>query len=662
MVTGRFTKRLSTRAFLRSRSGNVAMMWGLMGTVLIGLVGLSVDFTRANALRNAMQNAADGAALVAERSSNRSMADRTAAARAFFDAEVGDQVATNVSFNVVQLADGGHRVEVSTPMPLGLASVINDEDWTISVAAEAQASASPPIEVALVLDNTGSMAADMNGLRSAASDLAADLLSIDGDSVRVALVPFVAQVNIGNQQSHMAWMDAAGNAPYNGELLEDRMLGYRNVVTSGTEQSNNAYTGANCEALSTRPYFENPQTSGDQSYPGPYRVVWRRGGTLLNQRCFAFTPDDNPDVMGDGINYFTLFNLVGVEWKGCVEARPEPFDVTDAPPDPDEPETMFVPFFWLDTGGNANQASSGSANDLHYRNNNQSYITDTQGNLRSTTRHRDNSGSSGTPGSVQNSHTTALTMAMSNPLLGSPNAQERRESYFFNVFKYRAANASIDTSAPDTRGPNRGCPTPIVPLTENEGVIQSNIAAMQHWMGGGTNQAEGLAWGWRVLSPNAPFTEGEAFNADRSNVRKVIVLMSDGENTNVGTEAVMESDYSAYNYRGFWRTYSHGNLVTQLLFGLLHGILPQELRRDIDSSSEYVTYVNDRERQLCNNIKNEGIEIYTVIFRETDQATENLMRNCASGTDHFYRADNAQELAEAFDAIGTGIGSLRITR
>jgi hypothetical protein len=120
----------------------------------------------------------------------------------------------------------------------------------------------------------------------------------------------------------------------------------------------------------------------------------------------------------------------------------------------------------------------------------------------------------------------------------------------------------------------------------------------------------------------------------------------------------MESDYSAYNYRGFWRTYSHGNLVTQLLFGLLHGILPPELRRDIDSANEYITYVNERQSALCTAIKNAGIEIYVVRFRDGNGS---LMRNCASGDDHFFNADNAQELSEAFDAIGTGIGSLRLT-
>jgi Flp pilus assembly protein TadG len=606
MVIGRFTKRRAL-AFKRNRSGNVAMMWALMGTVLIGLVGLTVDFTRAQAIRNAMQNASDGAALVAERSSNLSMGARTSAARAFFDAEVGDMV-SNVTFTVTQLADGGHRVSASMPMPMSLASVISNNPWTIAVAAEAQANASPPIEVALVLDNTGSMSNDMQALRDAASDLTADLLSLDGDTVRVALVPFVAQVNIGNEQSHRAWLDQTGAAPYNGELLEDRSIAFRSRNT--TVGSSN-YTGSDCSALSTTP----------AGYTGPYRVSWRRGGggggAGSASRCYAWTPED-------GISQLALFDLISNEtWKGCVEARPEPYDVNDAAPNVGNPSTLFVPFFWLDTVDGV----SGTSN---------SYFTDSVGDI---------------PGAT-----------MSTSMGGSSSTQKQREARMFNVFKFRNNNASLDSSAPDTRGPNRGCPTPIVPLTTNEGTLQTNISAMRHWSGGGTNQAEGLAWGWRVLSPTAPFTEGVAFNAARDNVRKVIVLMSDGENTNVGSDVVMSSDYSAYNHLGLWRDYASGGLLNQLIGGILRGILPSQYRRNINSSSSYVTYVNSRQATLCNNIKNDGIEIYTVIFRETDNATENLMRNCASGADHFYRADNAQQLAQAFDAIGTGIGALRLTR
>ena len=157
-------------ALWRDQRGNVAMMWGLMAAVLVGLLGLSVDFTRAQALRTQLQNAVDGAALVAERSSNLSMGERTEAARAFFDAEMGD-AARNVSFQVTQLPDGGHRVDASVVMPLGLARVINDDDWTVAANAEAQSEASPPIEVVLVLDNTYSMVRDIDDLRDAANDL-----------------------------------------------------------------------------------------------------------------------------------------------------------------------------------------------------------------------------------------------------------------------------------------------------------------------------------------------------------------------------------------------------------------------------------------------------------------------------------------------------------
>jgi len=604
MVIRQFTKKRATRSMLRDRAGNVAMMWALMGTVLIGLVGLTVDFTRAQGIRNAMQNAADGAALVAERSSNMSMGARTQAARAFFDAEVGDMIG-NVTFTVTQLADGGHRVDASAPMPMSLARIISDNPWTIAVAAEAQANASPPIEVALVLDNTGSMSNDMQALRDAASDLAGDLLSLDGDTVRVALVPFVAQVNIGNQASHLAWIDQTGAAPYNGEILEDRSIAHR---ARNTTVGSANYTGSNCEALSGTP----------TGYTGPYQITWRRGGGGsggATNRCYAWTP-------ADGISHLQLFDLISnEEWKGCVEARPEPYDITDAAPTTSNPDTMFVPFFWLDTTDN-------------YSN---SYFTDTVGNISGAT----------------------MTTSMGST---AGSTQQQQQARMFNPFKYRNNNASLSNSAPSVRGPNRGCPTPIVPLTSNNSTIQTNIAAMRHWSGGGTNQAEGLAWGWRVLSPGAPFTEGEAFNAARDNVRKVIVLMSDGENTNVGSDPVMASDYSAYNHLGLWRDLDDGNILSQLVGGILRGILPPQYRRNISNSSNYVTYINSREAQLCSNIKNAGIEIYTVIFRETDQATENLMRSCASSTSHFYRADNAQELAQAFDAIGTGIGALRLTR
>ena len=529
-------------ALWRDQRGNVAMMWALMGSVLLSLIGLTIDFTRAQMIRTQMQNAVDGAALVAERSSHRSMSERREAARTFFDSEMGDAATGPVTFVVSQMEDGGLRVD-----------------------AEAQSEASPPIEVVLVLDNTYSMVNDIDDLRDASNDLVDSLLALDGDSVSVGLVPFETMVNVGNQASHLAWMDTAGAAPYNGEMLEDRLI--------TREYTNNRRSSGHCNHLDT--------DVGDS----PYEIRWEKSGRY----CYGYNPSE--------INYFDLFDLVpNVGWSGCVEARPEPYDVTDAAPSAGNPATMFVPFFWLDDSDN----EYGVLND---------WLDD----------------DSLPPGSLRDGGRT------------------------LSVFKYDGDNGSIDQSPPFTRGPNRGCPTPIVPLTSNHSTISAAINNMRVISGGGTNSAVGLAWGWRVLSPGVPFTQGR--DPEQEDVRKVIVLMTDGENTNMNVNSeddLLESPYNAYGFRGQWTNFE--------------GDMPAQYRRNIDDSeSSYVAYVNSRLSALCDNVKDDDIEIYTVVFREPSQSIRTLLRECATDADHAFTAENAGELHAVFHAIGSGIGQLRLT-
>jgi hypothetical protein len=577
-----------------------------MGGVLVALIGLTVDFTRAQSIRATLQNGADGAALVAERSSAMSLANRTAAARAFFDAEVGDGDAdislADVHFTVTPLAAGGHRVEAYVDMPVTLARLISTNDWRIGVSADAMAQVAPPIEVAMVLDNTGSMQNDMQALRDAADDLANSLydLAVNPTDISVAVVPFVAQVNVGTGGTQMSWMDTAGTAPYNGELLEDRQIARVAWVS-------NAVSGNTCQRLNTLPFSSYPTSS-------PYRVVWRRFPTSGAGYCYAFTPDT--------INHFALFDLLpNVDWGGCVEMRPEPYDVTDIAPSPGTPATMFVPYFWIDV-------RDGQSSGFETFN---SYLTDTSANITSAT--------------------------MTYGSTATPTTAEINRAHTFNVFKYRNVNASSLGSGSQVLGPNRGCPTPITPLT-NEGsrnTVISAIAALREQFGGGTNQAAGLFWGWSVLSPTAPFTQGRVY--DTNIVRKVLFLMTDGENTNVGADTVLSSDYSSLNFRGLWSTFDSG--TTQA--GAMHGDMPSQYRHNFSSDTDVVNYINDRERLLCSNIKATGIEIYTVVFREPDETTRQLLRDCATDDDHAFTADSQAELAAVFQAVGTGIGKLRIT-
>jgi len=59
-------------------------------------------------------------------------------------------------------------------------------------------------------------------------------------------------------------------------------------------------------------------------------------------------------------------------------------------------------------------------------------------------------------------------------------------------------------------------------------------------------------------------------------------------------------------------------------------------------------------QNLCDQIKADGVEIYTVAF-EAPERGEQLLRYCASDDDHYFDADNQDEFLSAFDEIGDRI-------
>ena len=570
------------------------MMWGLMGVVLLGMVGLSVDLTRAQALRTRLQNAADGAALVAERSSNLPMGDRTVAARAYFDAEMGDW-APGATFSLVELDSGGHRVNARLPMDVSLAKLIRDEPWTLAVASEAEAQASPPIEVVMALDNTGSMSNDMDTLKEGATDLAEFLLSLDGDTVHVGVVPFNAQVNIGANNTQ--WMDTTDTNPLNGVMFEGRYLGRRNA------------TGGLCTGANYPTTFGGFEVRWVQGGPGSPGNAYSNAG-----RCYAFSPAE--------VNVWDLYQNLpnNAQWRGCVEERPEPFDINDAAPNPGVPGSMFVPYFAMDDGGDV--------------------------------------------GSPRNNWITAATHDLSNPLgLGGWTAGAAVRT--MAIYKYRNGVPVDVVNTVTGRGPNRGCPLqPIVPLTTNRNTVLNAIDAMV--ADGYTNQNPGLAWAWRVISPGAPFTQGRPYSDPNDPVRKVIVLFTDGDNTvEGGNNAAFNSEYNGHGYRSLWSTYQTAQVPTVVGAGATWApaLDPAFRRTGINSNGDMVAYFNDRQLELCDAIKDLDIEIYTIGFRITQGGTaDNLLEACATQDDeHYFHADNQAELLAAFDAIGTGIGQLRIT-
>jgi Flp pilus assembly protein TadG len=182
-------------------------------------------------------------------------------------------------------------------------------------------------------------------------------------------------------------------------------------------------------------------------------------------------------------------------------------------------------------------------------------------------------------------------------------------------------NASIGTlSTPYPGFLETSCADALTDLTGAKGALNAAIDHLSAY--GDTFIPGGLLWGWNILDPGVPFTNGASYaDIAAKGGKKAMVLMTDGANT-----LAEDSDGT------------HG------------GCLP-------DCSATDTLML-----QLCQNIKDSGIILYTVLFDVTDPDIQARLDECASDTSKsFVAADNAG-LISAFGKIGKSLTSLRLSK
>jgi hypothetical protein len=221
----------------------------------------------------------------------------------------------------------------------------------------------------------------------------------------------------------------------------------------------------------------------------------------------------------------------------------------------------------------------------------------------------------------------------------------------FYVEKYRYTNSSnkavwhsgelsAATTFPYASGPNRGCPQGIVPLTSNRTTITTLLSNLIAYPAMGTFIPVGLVWGWHILTPNEPFTEGIGPNSDYyDNTVKAIVLFTDGENSVTGASNHNRSYFSAYNY------VRHNRLGTD------------------DDADVATSNLDNKTATLCTNVKNDGVRLYTITFGSIPSSAVTLMRNCASvdhGESLYYHAPSTSDLADIFREIGEDLSEIHL--
>ncbi len=308
-------------------------------------------------------------------------------------------------------------------------------------------------------------------------------------------------------------------------------------------------------------------------------------------------------------NYLAWTRLTNQPWNGCVEARWGSYATDDTAPSTGN--TLFTPYFAPDE-----PTFSGSTNSpSNFLN---SYISN-----------------SGTP----NEQTGLASTSTS-----SSNWLNRQQ----NVNKY--VNKSITAESTSDYGPWFNCAkSKVVGLTHDRAKVEAGIDAMTS--SGSTVIPEGLAWGWRVLSPTAPFTkvQGSA-NVEASTIapydsarwQKIMVLMTDGEND------VLSNGNEVNTLNGTWYSaYGRGKASSFNRFGTT-------------TSSQTRAALDDRMDTLCANIKAQGVIVYTVAFRVTSTAIQNRLKACASSEANYSYAADGVALAAIFNHIGENVTNTNI--
>jgi Flp pilus assembly protein TadG len=584
---------------LEDSGGSVAIILALSLLPLLISIGSLVDYGRAVNSRTHLQASLDAGLLAAAHDfrPEETMVDvlspemeqqiREKVTRYLVSSGMAPEIQDTFQITVSAVAGSIHATAEGR-VPTFMLQVMQINNIPIKVQARVTLAVDEPIEVALSIDVTDSMAGNMADLRAAAQSFVNTVTSNgQNTNAKIALVPFVGAVNIGNKPSQTAWMDVNGNSQYHAKNLEGIYVARRGEpgcpplddgeTVGGGDDNDSGWLDDSKILRNFSEFFAQLAGIAPAYAATPYELHAVGSCDLVNPVK---------------INNFTLFELLpGVTWKGCVEARPEPYDIDDTPPNSSQPNTLWVPYFWPD-GPDA-----------------------------------------GTPGYPRGSNDYILD----GPYPANSNLQSNGFGRAFSALKYTPSKslALIDEIPPQMKGPNRACPEPVLPLTNDYGLISTRIAALNYYEGSGTNTAEGVAWGWRMLSPALPFSEGEPYGQ----IRKIMVLMSDGKNTLIRENNLpFGTHYSSYG-------------------SIKYGRFPSDTDVDIADN-----YLDSRMSLACTKAKQAGIEIYVVSLGVVESSSQQLLTACATDGDHFMALDRTGSLNAAFAKIAAKLSKLHLAR
>jgi Flp pilus assembly protein TadG len=297
--------------FWNNCRGGVAPMVGMAMIPLLGAVGAAVDYSKANATRVAFQTALDSTALMLSKTAaTDSSSDLQTAATNTFNALFSRPDVKNVTVTANYSTTNGSQIVLdgSATLNTNFLGVLGIDEINIS-ASTTSVWGNTRLRIALVLDNTGSMAqggtsangytSKMDALKTAAHNLLTQLNTVaagNPDNVYVSITPFSKDVNVGssnNAESWLYWDDGVTTA----DNYWDALNGSCNRVGSSFT------TRSKCLAVNVCSKSSHTTHSDCTNHNGTWYT----------------TPG-------------TWTHAAHTTWNGCVIDRDQNFDTTNDPP------------------------------------------------------------------------------------------------------------------------------------------------------------------------------------------------------------------------------------------------------------------------------------------------------------------------------------------
>lgn len=573
-------------ALLRNRSGGFMSFMAFAMMPLLGAIGASVDLARMYMIKARLSQAVDAAALAGGRAMFN--ATRDTDVRMFFSANFPNGLlgatpsAPTIAVNAAQTQI---TVSADATLPMSFFQLFGYASTTVSATGTATRDASG-LEIALVLDVTGSMAQNNNirRLRDAASDLVRILYGTRDQipDLYLGIVPYVATVNIGPSRAN--WTDAVStySAPVAQLTRSNHTVRVTTVAPHGFSSGDIIdIAGASQSEYNGRHYI---------MITSPVEFTYRISRTLAPASPASGTITATRQATWPA----------GTPWKGCVEARPEPYETTDADAPPGV--RRFRQFFWQSTAN------------MQFVANNGDVMADANG----------------------------------RPIGGDNN--------------WPTVNQVPDNV--NARGPNLACGNEVLPLQNRRDDALNYISGLRTWPRGGTHGNVGLAWGWRMLSPNYRGLWGGGTPSDRprdygvANHDKILVFMTDGQNDYADLTVWPESPTATVGLPGCaGLSPCHMEADTDYTaYGRLTGA-----RLGTANRNQAILEMNRRTATLCSQIRARGVTIYTIVLEVNDPATQRVYSDCA-GPGRYFVAPSGNQLRAIFQQIAVQISNLRLTR